>query len=224
MNDAILQAMKNFVEQAVRPVAATMARKRQMREELLGHLMAIFDEEIAKLGDAQTALEQAKRRFGDPKELSGQLQQAVPWWNRCQAALENVGYRSDEAAWHLAVRHFFAMLLVYYPLMLAIMLAHEDIRHMRPPEGNGTIAIMLVGGVPVISLVNVLLSITLAPLVHKIGRGLSGKRFGRILLGEVCCVVAVCGLLAPAIAGAAILFILMARQAVQQRRYEADWI
>ena len=224
MNDAILQAMKNFVEQAVRPVAATMARKRQMREELLGHLMAIFDEEVAKQGDAQTALEQAKRRFGDPKELSGQLQQAVPWWNRCQAALGNLGYRSDEAAWHLAVRHFFAMLLVYYPLMLAIVLAYEDIRHMRPAEGKDAIAIMLVGGVPLISLMNVELSLVLASLLHKTGPALTGQRRGRGLLRILCCMAAVCGLFVPAIAGAAILFILMARQAAQQRRYEAEWI
>ena len=48
MNDEILKELKIVVEQAVRPVRATMARKRQMREELLAHLTAIFEEEVGK--------------------------------------------------------------------------------------------------------------------------------------------------------------------------------
>ncbi len=51
MDDVILQELKRVVEQAVRPVRATMARKRRMREELLAHLTAIFEEEAGKLGD-----------------------------------------------------------------------------------------------------------------------------------------------------------------------------
>ena len=45
MNDVILRELKIVVERAVRPVRATIARKRRMREELLAHLMAIFEEE-----------------------------------------------------------------------------------------------------------------------------------------------------------------------------------
>ena len=71
MDDIILQELKRVVEQAVRPVRATMARKRRMREELLAHLVAIFEEETGKLGDEQAALDQTKRRFGDPRELTG---------------------------------------------------------------------------------------------------------------------------------------------------------
>ena len=38
MNDVTLKELKIVVEQAVRPVRATMARKRRIREELLIHL------------------------------------------------------------------------------------------------------------------------------------------------------------------------------------------
>jgi hypothetical protein len=74
MNDTILNELKIVVERAVRPVRAYLPRKRQMREELLAHLTAIFEEETKKLGDDRSALDQAKRRFGDPSELTAQLQ------------------------------------------------------------------------------------------------------------------------------------------------------
>jgi hypothetical protein len=82
MNDAILKELKIVVEQAVWPVRATMARKRRMREELLAHLSAIYEEESAKLSNDQTALDQAKQRFGDIAALVNELQDAVPLWNR----------------------------------------------------------------------------------------------------------------------------------------------
>jgi len=78
MNDVILQELKGVVEQAVRPVRATMARKRRMREELLAHLTAIFEEEVETLGDDQAALDQAKRRFGDSRELTGSFKRLCP--------------------------------------------------------------------------------------------------------------------------------------------------
>ena len=78
MNDVILKELKIVVERAVRPVRATMTRKRRIREELLAHLTAIFEEEAARLGDEQAALERAAERFGDPAELTPELQQSVP--------------------------------------------------------------------------------------------------------------------------------------------------
>lgn len=88
MSDAPLTQLKIAVERAVRPVGATMARKRQMREELLAHLAAIFQEELGKTGDEQKALATARRRFGDSAELSRQLQEVVSWWDRFAAIIE----------------------------------------------------------------------------------------------------------------------------------------
>ena len=81
MNEVTLKELKIVVERAVRPVGATMARKRKMREELLAHLVSIFEEEAERLGDEQAALEQARQRFGDPGELTGQLQETVSRWD-----------------------------------------------------------------------------------------------------------------------------------------------
>ena len=82
MNDVTLKDLKIVVERAVRPVRATLARKRRMREELLAHLVSIFEEEAENLGDDRAALLAAKKRFGDPKELTGQLQETVSRWGQ----------------------------------------------------------------------------------------------------------------------------------------------
>ena len=118
MNEAAEKELKILVERTVRPVRATIVRKRQMREELLAHLVSIFDEESQKVGDEQAALDQAKRRFGDPGELTTQLQQAVPRWDRWRSILENMGCQPDESAWHLAGKHFLVTLMIcsYLPL------------------------------------------------------------------------------------------------------------
>jgi hypothetical protein len=225
MNDVSLKALKVIVERAVGPVRATMARKRRMREELLAHLLAIFDEEAEKLGDEQAALEQAKQRFGDARELTSQLQQAVPRWDRCRSMVESMGYRPGESAWHLAAKHFLAMLLIYLLWVPMIELAFGGLRNLGPLEQRvwALWAVVAVGAVVFLALFNVILSVVLASLLDKIGPILASKRRGRILLAVLCGLVVVCGLV-PHFTGAAVLFILIARQAVKQWRYQADWI
>ena len=105
MNDVTQTQLKVVVERAVRPVRATMARKRQMREELLSHLVATFEEELEKAGDEQAALGRAERRFGDPKALSEQLQDTVSWWNQFEAYSDKQYYlRPGESLWHFTGR------------------------------------------------------------------------------------------------------------------------
>jgi hypothetical protein len=90
MNDVALKELKAVVERAVRPIRATMGRKRQMREELLAHLASVFEQAVEKHGDDTLALQEAKSRFGDPAELSAQLQESIPWWNRLLLFSETV--------------------------------------------------------------------------------------------------------------------------------------
>jgi hypothetical protein len=224
MNDVTLKALKIVVERAVGPVRATMARKRRMREELLAHLLAIFDEEVEKLGDQQAALEQAKQRFGDPRELTTQLQQAVPRWDRYRSIVENMGYRPGESAWHLAAKHFLAMLLIYLLWVPMIELAFGGLRNLGPLEQRvwALWAVVAVGAVLFLALFNVILSVVAASLLERMGPVLASKRRGRILLTVLCGLVVLCGVV-PHLIGAAVLFILMARQTVKQRRYQADW-
>ena len=85
------------------------------------------------------------------------------------------------------------------------------------------VALVLVGAVLVFALFNVVLSIALARLLNRIGPVLVSKRRGRILLAVLGGLAVMCSLVLPPFIGAAVLFFLMARQAVKEWRYQADW-
>jgi hypothetical protein len=78
MNESTLTRLKIVVERAVRPVRASTSRNRKIREELLAHVSAVFEEEAAALGEEQAALERTTLRFGNPGEVTTQLQESVP--------------------------------------------------------------------------------------------------------------------------------------------------
>jgi hypothetical protein len=90
-------ALRKQVERAVRPVRATEQRKLRMREELLAHLTAIFGEEQQSLGDEAAALAKARERFGNPAELTTELNRSVGHWQRFAAAGEQWERRLDKA-------------------------------------------------------------------------------------------------------------------------------
>lgn len=69
------------VERIVRPVRAD-ASKPRMRRELLAHLQEAFEEERARGLDEPAALAEAKRRLGDPDEITRQLQASVSRFER----------------------------------------------------------------------------------------------------------------------------------------------
>lgn len=88
MNEPFSIQLKILVERAVRPVRASTARKMQMREELLAHVTAVFEDELAKHPPEQWALEATARRFGDPAELTAQLQDSLSRWSRLNSHLD----------------------------------------------------------------------------------------------------------------------------------------
>jgi ATP-dependent Clp protease ATP-binding subunit ClpC len=113
-----------------------MARKRKMREELLAHLTAIFEEERQKADDEQAALDQAKQRFGNVRELSEQIQGAIPrreWFSYVTERI--LLFRNGESAlthsMRVAVSMFlwFATTLVLLPPVLLLRgRQHEIVR------------------------------------------------------------------------------------------------
>ncbi|MEN6407066.1 MAG: hypothetical protein ABFC77_11415 [Thermoguttaceae bacterium] len=225
MDHVILLELKRVVERAVRPVRATLGRKRQMREELLAHLAAIFEEEADRLGDEQAALRQAQQRFGDPMELAGQLQQAVPRWDRRRAIFENMGCQPGESAWHLAGKHFLTVLLICAIWTPIWLLLHGNAEIPGPPESQRLYVMVLIGCVPLMALFNVFFSVLVAPLLDKIGPRLASKRRGRVLLAGLSVLVVFSGVVLPPYwIGTAILFALIVRQTIKQWRYDVDWV
>jgi hypothetical protein len=223
MNDMIEQELKSVVEQVVWPIRATSARKRAIREELLAHLWSIFEEEQRRLADERAAFERAQQRFGDPGELTIQLQQAVSRWDRCQSILETMGYRPSESAWHLAARYFLVMLLIYSLWLPGWMLARGQLPYSAPAEAQRMVALAMAGLVLAVALFNVVLSVVLAPLLSKIGPLLVPQRWGRILLTVLCGSAVIVGLVLPLFTGAAVLLVFMAYQQAKQWRYQEDW-
>jgi hypothetical protein len=69
MNDFTFAQLEALVEQVLRPVWATRARKRMLREELLAHMLDVFADEVAHLGDERLALEKTLKRFGSIAEV-----------------------------------------------------------------------------------------------------------------------------------------------------------
>jgi ATP-dependent Clp protease ATP-binding subunit ClpC len=118
MNDSTQLQLRIIVERAVRPVRASMSRKRKMREELLAHVSAVFEEEEARLGDEQAALEWTAQRFGNPAELTGQLQASVPTSDFLQRFLEGMALRTDESMLRRAVRFAVVMFFVCVVFLL----------------------------------------------------------------------------------------------------------
>jgi len=101
MNEPTLTHLKIIVERAVRPVRASVFRKRKMREELLAHVVGAFEEEGARLGDERAALERTALRFGNPAEVTRQLQESVPARDAVRRYWEG---RPGEPAWRTAIR------------------------------------------------------------------------------------------------------------------------
>jgi hypothetical protein len=88
-----------LVERAVRPVRAGERRKLRMRDELLAHLTAVYEEEKARRGDDPAALAAAAERFGDPADLTRELQAAVPAGERAEYYFEQwFGWRATESS------------------------------------------------------------------------------------------------------------------------------
>ena len=71
------------VRDAVDAIAASPARRRAMREELLSHLVCGYEEELGGADvSPRAAVVAALRRLGDPGALHEQLQKSVPFVER----------------------------------------------------------------------------------------------------------------------------------------------
>jgi hypothetical protein len=74
--------LRKDVERVVRPIRASTWRKNQMREELLAHLEGLLAEEKTRRGDDVDTVRRARARFGEPGQLTTELQATVPRWER----------------------------------------------------------------------------------------------------------------------------------------------
>lgn len=112
------------VERAVRPVRATTACKRKIRQELLAHLTGIYEAEQVRLSDPAAAVAEAARRFGDPAELARELENALPTGERRRYYVEHwLGWRAPESAARYLSRLAAQLLLVLAAIWCALTAA-----------------------------------------------------------------------------------------------------
>jgi hypothetical protein len=76
------EELERHVENTVGELRAFAWRKRRIREELLAHLLAIHDEEIARGAASDAATATAIARWGNTRELASALQRSVPTLER----------------------------------------------------------------------------------------------------------------------------------------------
>jgi ATP-dependent Clp protease ATP-binding subunit ClpC len=118
-----------IVERAVRPVRAGTLRKRKMREELLAHLSAIYDQENDRLHDPAAALDAAVQRFGAPDDLAAELQNSLPAYERFNHFLERwLLYRAPESAaqfsWRMATYTFWLLVVILSLVTFGVFLGY----------------------------------------------------------------------------------------------------
>lgn len=122
MSEETATKLMILVERVVRPLRASTSRKRQIREELLAHVTAIFEEEVEKSGDEAVSLERTSQRLGAPREISGELQGSLSAWNRIDAFFQGARLKPGESLAHLARRTAVAFVVVYLGLTTCMLL------------------------------------------------------------------------------------------------------
>lgn len=80
--------LMTLVEKTVRPMRASLHRKRSVREELWTHVSAVFEEERIRLGDELAATDQAIERFGDPVQVTAELNDTVTRFDSFRQGIE----------------------------------------------------------------------------------------------------------------------------------------
>lgn len=145
----IRMAQLRIVERAVRPVRAGIAHKRKMREELLAHLTAIYQEEFVHANGPLIAMETAAKRFGRPEELSRELQSAVPIRGRMEYYIQRwVGWRAPESALRMMLRvsalsFLFILALVGVPVLVRLLYEGWDQSQARAMRNLAELAVLM---------------------------------------------------------------------------------
>jgi hypothetical protein len=123
MNDVYELELRKLVESVVRPVVAVRATKRRMREELLAHVQAVFDDELVTSGNESSAWKRTQERFGEPRESTVALQASIGRRERMAARLEpymQVMWEPGDTVGSLLLRQA-AQIGLYLALLLPLL-------------------------------------------------------------------------------------------------------
>ncbi|HSZ55207.1 MAG TPA: hypothetical protein VK797_06070 [Tepidisphaeraceae bacterium] len=142
MNDATFAQLQEVVERCLQPVHVSAVRKASRREELLAHVLGVFEVEYGKYGDESRALKETLRRFGDPAALSDELQASTTaagyvGWLRDHFIFTVMGYRMLN---HNRLYNIFVATLAVYCLcsvsfvLFLLGMPHDARPHILVPQ------------------------------------------------------------------------------------------
>jgi Clp amino terminal domain, pathogenicity island component len=117
-----------IVERVVRPLRAHIQRKRRIRDELLAHLSAIYDEELTHCNNPEAAVAAASKRFGNPVELTAELQATVPRFERWEARCDPLfGWRAPEKVgkWMTRIAIQLGLIMTFVSLLGTVFALRE---------------------------------------------------------------------------------------------------
>ena len=79
-----------LVERVVRPLPIPLSRQRRLRKELLEHLHVLYVEELQRIENPVEAHERARQRFGNPADISRELNASVSASDRRSCFLQQI--------------------------------------------------------------------------------------------------------------------------------------
>ena len=154
MNETTLLKLKVIVERAVRPVKASLPWKMRMREELLAHITAVFEDESLRCRDETAALVQTESRFGDPTELARTLQTSLPA-SECFAAFMDalLEPRAGES-WIRQTCRYVSLMIAYTGTLLVLSLIPGGPKLLHDALILMSIAVFLGGMISTVSVLS----------------------------------------------------------------------
>lgn len=146
MNEAVRNDLIAHVTQAIGLLPASAGRRQQMHEELLAHLLDIYEEELERLQDERAAAVRAMQRFGQPDDLRSELATAVPWRERLNFFL----WGKESIMWRWWCLYFVGVLAAFVGIGLVLPAIHQ-LRTPAPilPNNRFGIGVLLPVGVVV---------------------------------------------------------------------------
>src|SRR4051794_39732106 len=144
MNDDAFDDLALWLERSLVSLPLGRARRLEMKEELLAHLHALYEQELARLKDHNAAAASAKQRFGNAETLSKEIHDSIPFWKR----LQFLAFHKESVMWRwflLAGCLAFLFGLGLVCPALARFTQPEGLAHLTPQSAWQSAALLMLG-------------------------------------------------------------------------------
>ena len=242
MNDSTNRDLKTLVERVVRPLRASDASIRRIREELLAHLLAIFESEVAEVPDELVALERTKARFGDPQFIAQDLQRSIPLASRVRSYFDFLWFvDSHQSTWLIARRSALFTFVGYLGLVLPAFLILSVSRPEKLPASlAAVVALVAACFVSAFTFSFMLFAVSISRTMHPAGDR-STLRLALLCIASLAIFPGLAFVSVGLLSGdlseslvhlrrgcyfapiAPLMFLAMSRQFAEEMRYHGEW-